>query len=373
MILLKRTAALLIIVAALPYLVVPVYRFPLPQKFRGATLWNPYADMSATWQLANLHAHGRAWGGLTNGRQPDADVVRAYEQRGYTVAGISDYQRIAALHGVPTIPIYEHGYNLAKRHQLAIGARRVDWFDVPLWQSVSQTQYVVDRLKQTADLVAIAHPLTGYKPDDLRKLTGYQLFEVVNGPFWADSLWDAALSSGHPVWAIANDDTHDVTDRRRMEVAWTMIDAPSANAADVIAALRAGRMYAVSAPTGRAVPPEAALARVDLNGTTLEVASEGSPATYAFIGQGGVVRKKVEWTRSATYSLTPDDSYIRTEIRTRNQAIFLNPIVRYDGVSLEPRAPMPNVAGTWTQRVLILVACLAIVPVLWKRPRGPRM
>ena len=372
MTLLKRTAALLIVVLGLSYLATPVYRFPSPQKFAGASLWNPYANMSGTWQLANLHAHGRSWGGLTNGRQPDAEVVRAYEQRGYTVAGISNYHSIAGLRGVPTLPIYEHGYNVAKHHQLAIGAHGVDWFDIPLWQGVNQMQYVMDRVKRTADLVAIAHPSTAYTADDLRKLTGYQLFELVNGPFWADALWDAALSSGHAVWAIANDDTHDVTDPRRMAVAWTMIDAPSANTADVIPALRAGRMYAVSTPTGRPVPPEATLSRVDLHGTTLEVSSEGSPATYAFIGQDGVVRKKVEATNSASYSLSPDDTYIRTEIRTERTAMFLNPIVRYDGVGLESPAPVVNAAGTWGQRLLIAVSCFVIVRVLWKRPRGSR-
>jgi hypothetical protein len=370
--LLKRAAALLIVVLGLSYLATPVYRFPSPQKFTGASLWNPYANMSGMWQLANLHAHGRAWGGLTNGWQPDAEVVQAYEQRGYTVAGISNYHSIAGLRGVPTLPIYEHGYNVLKHHQLAIGAHDVDWFDIPLWQGVNQMQYVMDRVKRTADLVAIAHPSTAYSADDLRRLTGYQLFELVNGPFWADALWDAALSSGHAVWAIANDDTHDVTDPRRMAVAWTMIDAPSANAADVIPALRAGRMYAVSAPTGRPVPPEATLSRVNLHGSTLEVSSDGSPATYAFIGQDGVVRKKVEATNSASYSLSADDTYIRTEIRTERTAMFLNPIVRYDGVGLDSPEPVVNAAGTWGQRLLIAVSCFVLVRVLWKRPRGSR-
>ena len=158
-----------------------------------------------------------------------------------------------------------------------------------------------------------------------------------------------------------------------MAVAWTMIDAPSANTADVIPALRAGRMYAVSAPTGSPVPPEATLSRVNLHGNTLEVSSDGSPATYAFIGQDGVVRKRVEGTNSASYSLSPDDTYIRTEIRTARTAMFLNPIVRYNGVGLESPAPVVHTAGTWGQRLLIAVSCFVLVRVLWKRPRGTRV
>ena len=40
--------------------------------------------------------------------------------------------------------------------------------------------------------------------------------EVINGPFGFEDLWDAALSSGHPVWALANDDIHDLANVRRL-------------------------------------------------------------------------------------------------------------------------------------------------------------
>src|SRR5262245_42312253 len=146
------------------------------------------------------------------------------------------------------MPLYEHGYNLLKHHQLAIGAHSVDWFDFPLWQSLSNQQYVIDRVARTADLVALAHPPSrnAYMPSELRELSGYQLIEVVNGPFHLATAWDAALSSGHAVWGIANDDTHDLRDAGRAAVAWNMIDAPTASTADIVAALRAGRSYAVS-------------------------------------------------------------------------------------------------------------------------------
>lgn len=216
---------------ALPYACSPVYRFSEPRPFAGSHLHNPYAKLQGRWQRANLHAHGTAWGGLTNGKQPSEDVVRTYRALGYDVAGISNYHQIAAIAGVDTLPIYEHGYNIHKRHQLAIGARRVVWFDLPLWQSLSHEQFVIDRVREAADLVAIVHPHTrgAYSVDDLRWLTRYDLLEIVNGPFRSESSWDVALSSGHVVWAIANDDTHDTADVRRTAAGWTMIDAPSAS------------------------------------------------------------------------------------------------------------------------------------------------
>ena len=70
-------------------------------------------------------------------------------------------------------------------------------------------------------------------------IVGYDLIEVVNGPFAAEDVWDAALSAGHPVWAVANDDTHDLTDSHRTAAGWNMIDAATSSTADVVDALEA--------------------------------------------------------------------------------------------------------------------------------------
>src|SRR5262245_44949052 len=131
---LKGAGLALVALVAAPYVWGPIYRFPEPRLFSGSSLWNPYAESRGSWQRANLHAHGRAWRGLTNGRQSDEAVAQRYRDLGYAVPGVSDYQKIAAQHGVETMPLYEHGYNLGKSHQLAVGAREVEWFDFLLWQ-----------------------------------------------------------------------------------------------------------------------------------------------------------------------------------------------------------------------------------------------
>jgi hypothetical protein len=74
----RRVLATLFLAVATPYLLAPVYRFPPPQQFAGESLWNPYAHLTGSWQRTNLHAHGRSWGGLTNGSQTDEEVVHAY-------------------------------------------------------------------------------------------------------------------------------------------------------------------------------------------------------------------------------------------------------------------------------------------------------
>ncbi len=365
MLIFRRVVAILLFVfIAIPPLLAPVYRFPAPHPFAGAALWNPYAHSSGTWQKANLHAHGVAWGGVTNGKQNDEDVVAAYKAHGYSVAGVSNYASIAAFHGVDTIPLYEHGYNVPKGHQLAIGARSVVWLDFPLWQTLDQKQYIIDRVGAAAELVSINHPNTAYTDDDMRNLTGYQLMEIVNGPFPVEDLWDTALSSGRVVWALGNDDAHDVTNLRRTFIAWNMIDARTPSAADVIAALRAGRTYAVSL-VGNA--PDAALRSVEVTGATLTVASTGVPATYLFVGQGGIVRGTADQVMQATYTFAATDTYIRTVIRTPNVVMYVNPIMRYDGVRLPSLTATVDETSTWLRRAAVLALSGGAVFLLWRR------
>jgi hypothetical protein len=327
------------VLIAVPYAFAPIYRFPAPVPFSGARLFNPYEHANHRWQRANLHAHGRAWLGLTSGRQQsNHEIVERYQSLGYSVAGVSNYHQIAAHDGVTTIPAYEHGYNIRKHHQLAIGARHVDFVDFPIWQSRSHLQFIINRVAATADLVAIVHPESrnAYNDADLQALTGYQLIEVFNGKFPHDEAWDAALSSGRAVWGIGNDDNHDLENHERLGVAWTMINAPSADTPDIVAALKSGRSYAVVRTNEGA--GDTAFHGATVSGWTLTVTTSGEPSDFEFIGQNGVVRETVPGVLTASYQFSPADTYIRTTIRAPRTTMYLNPVVRYDGVLPQPAA-----------------------------------
>jgi hypothetical protein len=371
---LRRALLVVALVVALPYAWGPIYKFPAPSVFAGTHFLNPYAALHGTWQRANLHAHGRAWSGVTNGQQTDQEVVNWYRNLGYTIAGISDYERIATLHGVATLPIYEHGYNLRKSHQLAIGAHRVEWFDFLLWQSTSHKQYILDQVGRSADLVAIAHPFKdAYPVGHLADLTGYQLIEVVNGPTAFDKSWDAVLSNGRAVWALANDDTHDVTDAKRTAVAWNMIDAATTSTSDVINALRGGRSYAVArlaGATGSAASNEPTLASVGVDGGQLVVTCDGDPSTFVFVGQNGAVRKTVKNVLHADYTFEPSDTYIRTVIRSSQTTMYLNPVMRYDGTSMPKPVAVVDAGATWLLRGSCMLAATALA-LARRRPRAP--
>lgn len=370
---LARAALGIVVLVLLPYAWAPVYRFPDPVPFAGPHILNPYADLHGTWQRANLHAHGWAWLGITNGKQSDDAVVRLYRELGYTVPGVSDYQRIAAHHGVDTLPLYEHGYNIGKNHQLAVGAHAVEWFDLPLWQTRSNQQYVIDRIRSKADLVSLNHPSSrdAYEVETVKALTGYSLIEVANGPFTAEDIWDAALSAGRAVWAVANDDTHDLNDPRRTAVGWNMIDAPSASTGDIVDALRAGRSYAVLRTGALGASGITTLSAVRVEHGTLSVEISGAPSTITFIGRDGVIRDSVTDVRAASYTLTDDDPYVRTVIRSPQTVLFLNPVIRWNGTHLATPAATIDTAWTWTQRGGIALGAMLLVWRLRHRRTHP--
>jgi hypothetical protein len=367
-----RVLLLLAAVMALLYAWAPIYRFPPPIPFAGREILNPYDGGGGTWQRANLHAHSLVWGGLTSGRQPADEIVRRYRWYGYAVPGVSDYQRITAHEGIDTLALYEHGFNLGRRHQIVVGARSVSWFDFPLWQAPSHQQHVIDTLARSADLVALAHPLrsAAYTADDLRRLTGYHLLEVGNGPHRGDEAWDAALSAGRRVWAVAGDDTHNLDEPARTAMTWTMIDAPSASPTDIVSALAAGRAYAVIRHQKGPGLTDTVLEGVQLTGRTITVTCSGEPSTFHFIGQGGAVRAQRVATTSASYTFQDDDTYIRTFIESPRTTMFLNPMIRYDPGALDGPVATVDHAATWLFRGSLAAAVVGIG--LYRRLRRRR-
>jgi hypothetical protein len=201
----------------------------------------------------------------------------------------------------------------------------------------------------------------------MRALTGYNLVEVVNGPFTAEDVWDAALSAGRPVWAVANDDTHDLNDVRRTAVGWNMIDAPSASTRDIVSALGSGRFYATLRTGALDEANVTTLSSVRTDDSTMRVELKGAPSTIAFIGQDGIVRETLKDTLDAAYTFAPSDTYIRTVVTTPQTTLYLNPVIRWNGASLPSPVASVNLAWTWTQRGAIALGCVALLARLRSR------
>ena len=366
-----------------------VYRFPEPVPFSGPRVYNPYenADFSpGGWKKANFHGHSRSWLGLTAGRGISPEAYRqGYLRLGYDIFQISDYMAIRPAGDPshpshPYVPCYEHGYGLTKSHQLCIGASRVDWLEFPLFQTLHHKQTVLDRLRRSSDLVAIAHPLFGggYRAEDFRYLDGYDLVEILNDQYFSGPAWDSALSSGHAKFLVAGDDLHELGRMFEIGVCSTFVNARRADRAGIVAALRSGNAYGVDLPAipGDDLDLKAArlrdlprLAGFALSGDTLRVVLSGAAARFRFVGQGGRELKAAPGGLEASYTMGPDDTYVRTEILFGGGAkIYLNPVFRYSGDDpLRPRMPEERPWASALLKAALALAWLAAAYVAVSR------
>lgn len=371
--------AVLLLVSLL-YATTSLYVFAVSQPFVGPGWYNPYGDLPAAgrWQKANFHAHSIAWGGLTNGGQSAQDVVSAYAGMRYDIVGVSNYHSLSASEVTGTFPVYEQGWNVQKSHRLAIGGDKVVWRDYPLGQTAHQQQDIINRIRATGAVVALAHPAIrdGHSLADLRRLSGYDALEVLNhfvAP--ATAQWDAALSAGRAVWVLANDDSHDIHGAGETGVNWTLVHTPSSAAADVRSAIRAGRTIGVRGQRGQA---HLQFLSQYITGDTLEVRVRGPVGRVTISGQDGVARNTVI-TDSAGIIIAraiarSDDGYLRTTVEgdstSEGELLLLNPVVRWDGQALG--AALATVDTSRTSALRWIAFCLYGAAFTSIRARQPR-
>ena len=372
------------------YLSVPTYSFKEPRPFRGEYLYNPYQDMNPDqWKKYHFHCHSRRYFGLTNGRKSaETAIDSVYRALGYDHYGISDYMGIND-HGSERegyIPAYEHGYGfIHKTHQICIGAASVYWPDFPFMQNINMKQHMINKLGERCRFVMPAHAsfTKGYQVSDMMFLSNYRLLEVVNPYGNAFEHWDKALSNGHRVYAMGNDDTHDITKVNEVCRNLTMINTPDLDPEHVYEALDKGLCYAVEFDNFfhypmtldekiqqvKALPY---LTRAQLVGDTLFIeTSADKMKEVKFIGQDGKVLKAEEKTATAFYIIQPEDTYVRTEININGlQHFYLNPVTRHPTSSpVDQRLDYVNKAQTYLYWFVYIVAFAAIVWYLFKKTK----
>jgi hypothetical protein len=350
------------------------YRFPEPKPFSGSEIFNPYKDIKGKWLKSNFHAHTKAWGGLTNGHQTAKEIMDHYiNDLKYDVAVISNYEQTIQYlpEGSPLyFPVYEHGYNIGKVHHLVFGNKKVCYFDILLWQSADNKQFLIEHLLKKNPLISLNHPSmrNGYTPADLRKLSGYQLMEVINTPGNDEALWDTALSAGKLSWIIANDDCHDIRKPNETGISWTMVNSPENKAASILDALKNGLTYGV---TGKEGVNRHYLKEVKAEGNNILIKVDSTADEIRLIGQDGMIKKSVAKTDSALYTFDLRDTYIRAVIKFPDMTMYLNPLIRYDGKGI-PRNEITASVNTWKTiliRVLIFVIWVGVTVLLFRNKR----
>ena len=327
------------------YLCCPVYEYAPKQPFSGQSIFNPYADFASAIPLkANFHAHSAAWGGLTAGNNAAEAVLEHYRYLDYDIPVISNYQSISRHnHEYPLyIPTYEHGYGIFKFHLLCIGADRVIWHDFPLWNTIDNKQYILDRCQSIARVVVICHPtFTKFLSlEDISRLSNYDLIEVTRGTRLTTEHWDAALSAGRLVFGMSNDDSKCLSREQDYLRRYNLVFVREQTVENVYQSLQNGKIIAILVPVAHDLEQRREISKsvkelldnIDFDQDTLSVSLNHPAKRIAFIGQNGTVRKEQHDTEQGEYVFTPEDTYIRTEIEFHSGIIFLlNPLVRYDG------------------------------------------
>ena len=358
-----------------------IYDFEEPHPFEGPDILDPYAsfDSNAGWKRANLHTHTRVAGILNECPDWPDKVYGDYMKFGYDILAFSNHNELTE-HPVDRrlqIDVYEHGINFFKFHKLVFNPSRMILHDIMLPFLASQRQFELDYLGRNADFVVLNHPdRTEFTTADMmEKLSGYRLMEVDCGPRTDCLRWDEALSAGHYSFCLADDDCHDsnVSDNIAMRCSWW--NAASSRYEDVCSALLGGCGYAMRIPDfghgdwkvkyreNASLPY---IESIGMYGTDTVTLVLSAPASVIKVwGENHTVLDSIAESRSISYAVRPQDSYVRLSAEFENGVIiYTNPFARYDKNKAEsPFSDSPH-SVNWLLTVLFNLAVLALTVLL---------
>ncbi|HET7710568.1 MAG TPA: CehA/McbA family metallohydrolase [Thermoanaerobaculia bacterium] len=280
------------------------------------------------WFRGNTHTHTDQ----SDGDSPPADVVRWYREHGYHFLVITDHDKVTVTegHGLLLIPGEEVTDRLPKKplHVNAIGLRTVV---KPQGGSTPAMvmQRNVDAVREAGGLAQINHPNFGWAfgLDVLEKIERATLLEIASGhPLTnmqggggvpsVEAMWDALLTGGKRIWAVAVDDSHhfkcsfdDLTVGPGR--GWISVRASALTEQAILAAIERGDFYA---STGVELE--------DISGGTRELQvkiREGRSARFRtqFIGARGKLLSEVS-ANPAVYRIRGGEGYVRAKITDSN-------------------------------------------------------
>ena len=298
------------------------------------------------WFKGNTHTHSLN----SDGDSTPDDVVRWYREQRYHFLVFTDHNMVTPveglneIHAAPDRFLVIHGEEVTDSakdkpvHVTMIGGSAT----VPP-QGGGDPAGVLQRdlaaITAAGGISQINHPNFGWglSEADLLTARGAQLIEVFNGHPTvnnagggglksAEALWDAMLTAGQTVFAVACDDLHELKRPGVRQAAgpgrgWVMVRAAALTAEALMAALRAGDFYA---STGVELSDVAAAPR------SLTVTIKTQPSSkYAvqFIGAGGRVLSEAG-ASPASYEFTGREGYVRAKVIDSNGLVAWTQAVR---------------------------------------------
>lgn len=360
------------------------YKFPEPHPFSGEYLYNPYCNIDTSeWKISNFHAHTHRFTGIRDTTLKNSRYLDSlYAYLGYDIISISDYQMINTYENKNSlyIPVYEHGYQYFKNHQLVINAGKVSWVDYFFRQTLNNKQFVINSLKKdTSVLVTIVHPILrkAYSINDFKYLTNYNCLEAVNNKYLFISDYDTVLSWGHGVFLMADDDEHNLKNPNDCGSCLNMINALPVRDS-VLEAIKKGRSIGVKFNLNYYKSQEAKkaaihnlplLTRFTVKNDTILLLMDKAVKAIKFIGQHGIEKKTISDNTTGSYFFSKNDTYIRTEIECADGTLFyLNPVFRYNGVLRSDSPAIVDFQKTLMHRVIVIILLLSgFTTIYYKR------
>jgi hypothetical protein len=324
---------ILLIITTIPYYNTRIYNFSEPKPFQGDHFYNPYSDIKGNWIKANFHAHSHAFGGIAKGKNTKDELIERYKSLGYQIICISNYNQADFKNEGRQLffRVYEHGFNFNWTHQLAINTEKTSYFDFLFFQSKSHKQFIINKLKNENTIVALAHPAfkNSYNQNDLKYLVNYDFIEGLSQVASSITDWDNALSNGHAVWIMGNDDAHNISDGNN-GICWTMINTDSLCEDHILKSLKKGACYATRGWLGQEMNR---IMSVNVANNTYELVLEKESDSIILKSDWGKTVATETNKNKILYTIKPSDSYIRAEIfdtETWNgyTKIYLNPVFR---------------------------------------------
>jgi hypothetical protein len=274
-------------------------------------LHNPYRSGMSLWLKGNLHTHTT----MSDGTGTPAEVIADYERRGYDFLAITDhdllvppgaYQGQTRMVLIPGVEVTAEG-----PHLLHLGAKTAV-------EPEADRQRVIDTINASGGMAVFNHPnfersFNHFPQELMESLEGAVGIEVYNGvserfsgAALASDRWDRLLSKGKWLWGFGTDDLHQPTD---IEIAWIVVQADERTPAAILDGIRAGRFYASTGVTIRAVA---------VHGRTVEIDTEDAQRIRFITGWGGVIRSTVKdhaasWTVPDVPDVLERLKYVRIE------------------------------------------------------------
>ena len=216
-------------------------------------------------------------------------------------------------------------------------------------------------------MVSMAHPkfAGGRSFDDMRHLVGYEFTEVLNHYRISDEYWDQALSAGRLTWIMGDDDTHDIVKEPTFRI-WNIIYSNFRHSDSIMNSMKMGMNYGI-ASLNQACDNDLVSCQLDKN-DNIHIKLTNVADSILISGQDGVILKRIYNSDTVDYSFKESDTYIRTVAYNANSDLYMNPILRFDGVNVPLNVNVkatPSFILTWLFRIAaVLISLLLLLFIL---------